>query len=334
MTAEQRAVDVGARDVARAALDWLHGNRDRFRLPDDVLAPDTSVDRTLKPLGELAQMCTSMRQHTGPDDPHHLRAAELVEFAWRETGEGALFLDLFRSEPAATYPLEIYAAFAGGGLRHAPAEDVARTVARTRSWALTEQQPNRRLGVLNSERRIGLPPHDSPREALRRTWLGGLPEPWTFECASGYTLTHVVFHLTDWGNAPHAVPPDIEDYLATWLPSWLDTCVEDEQWDLTSELLAVSASLPDPRRAAADDAVRAAWAALAAAQDGSGALPEVGPGSRCSQGRDVERNFLNCYHSTLMAAFAAVLTLAHDHGGHDRGEAAADAVRVGNGGHT
>ena len=154
--------------------------------------------------------------------------------------------ELQRLEPFATYPLEVYAAFASAGLRHAGYESATATVARTRGWQLTEQEPNRRLSVLNSERRSGLPEHEDMPQALRRTWLAGLPEPWTFELAAGYTLTHVVFHLTDWGLTPQAVPPPVAAYLRHWLAPWLDTCLEDEQWDLSCELLAVASSLPGP----------------------------------------------------------------------------------------
>ncbi len=168
---------------------------------------------------------------------------------------------------------------------------------------MTEQEPNRRLSVLNSERRTGIPEHKDMPEALRRTWLAGLPEPWTFELAAGYTLTHVVFHLTDWGLTPQAVPPPVADYLRQWLPPWLDTCLEDEQWDLSCELLAVASSLPGPpQRALLQDA----WARLAVAQDDSGAVPEVGARGG---GRTTAHDFIGRYHSTLMTVFAAVLTI-------------------------
>lgn len=316
--------------VAGAALDWVRDNRAGFVLPDDVLEPHTDVNRTMKPLGELAQLCTTVSRRTHPGDPHHTIAASLVRFAWQQVREGELLLDLARNEPFATYPFEIYAAFAGDGLRHEGFERLASVVATTRGWALTEQHANRELGLLNSERRIGVPPHTEAEQVLRRTWLGGLPEPWTFERASGYALTHVVFHVTDWGNAPHRMPDDIAGYLSTWLPAWIDGCFENGRWDLGGELLAVAACLPDPPPAAL---VETGWPVLAAVQDGTGAVPETGPplvrdeaggpGVRpgaprvrdggapgAGQGSEAPREFLNCYHSTLVTAFAAALTLA------------------------
>ncbi|MDT0386430.1 DUF6895 family protein [Streptomyces dubilierae] len=287
------------RDVARAALAWASGRRADFALGEDALAADGQVDRSWKPLGELAQVCATVTRHTPPGDPLHTRAADLLAFAWQQTGEGELFLRLQRLEPFATYPLEVYAALAAASFRHPAYEAATATVARTRGWRLTEQEPTRRLGVLQAEERAGMH-RDEPREpALRRTWLGGLPEPWTFERSAGYALTHVVFHLTDWGRAGGGVPDDLTDYLAHWLPPWIDTCLDARMWDLACELLAVAASVPGlPGETVPDDA----WARLAAAQDASGALPEEGDAG------DPAVYFAHHYHSTLMAAFAAALT--------------------------
>ncbi|MEV7676377.1 hypothetical protein [Streptomyces sp. NPDC088752] len=294
-------------EVARTALDWVYDHLPCFALPEDVLAPDVLVDRTWKPLGELAQLGDGIRRHT-TSGPARRRAAELLEFAWEQTRRGSLLLEQLRAEPMSTYPLEIYAAFRSAGFRHPAFEELARALARTRSWAHTEQDPTRRLGILNAEHRTGLPLHAPPLTALHRTWLGSLPEPWMFERSAGYALTHVVFHLTDWGNAPHRMPPRLARYLHHWLPAWLDSCLEEELWDLAGELLAVAACLPVPVPART---VEPAWARLAAAQDAAGGLCEVGPSRRDGA---AEPGFVHCYHSTLVAAYAATLTAARLYG--------------------
>ncbi|MFE5187948.1 DUF6895 family protein [Streptomyces sp. NPDC056628] len=297
------ATDVARiREVGAAALAWLSAHRDEFALGDGALAADGQVDATWKPLGELAQTCASVCARVPAGDPLHEAAGGLLRFAWRQTGQGELFLHLQRLEPFATYPLEIYSVFASAGLRHPGYETAAATTARTRGWRLTEQDPTRRLGVLKAERRAGIHRPEDASRVLRRTWLGGLPEPWTFGRSAGYALTHVVFHLTDWGRAPGAVPADLSAYLAHWLPAWLDTCLDAGMWDLSCELLVVAGSLPDPPD---PGVLRDAWPRIADAQCASGALPQQEYGG----GR--EPDFLHCYHSTLMAAFAAAQCLAH-----------------------
>ncbi|MFF7731513.1 DUF6895 family protein [Streptomyces sp. NPDC007984] len=284
-------------------MEWVFAHRGEFALGEEALAPDDEVNLSWKPLGELAVTCAAVSRHTAPCDPLHARAAELLSFAWQQTGQGELFLRMQCLEPFATYPLEVYAALASAAdVRHAGYEDAAAVLTRTRGWQLTEQEPTRRLAVLNAEERAGVRRPDGRAQALARTWLGGLPEPWTFERHAGYAVTHVVFHLTDWGRAgPRSVPPDLAAYLDDWLPPWLDTCLDARMWDLASELLAVAATLP---KRPEPDVLQDAWERIAAAQRPSGAIPTVGQSGQHTEAED----FLGHYHTTLMALFAAALT--------------------------
>ncbi|MEV8445044.1 DUF6895 family protein [Streptomyces parvus] len=290
--------------VLASALAWTDAHRTRFALPDDVLEPHTQVNATLKPLGELAQLGSTIRRTTAPGAPEHELAGDLVAYAWEQLHEGALLLELLRAEPFAAYPYEIYAAFAGYGLRHEGFETLARPLTATRAWAHTEQHANRQLGLVNSERRVGVVTHTDAGGVLSRTWLGGLSEPWMFEGPSGYALTHTVFHLTDWGRMPDRVPGKIDGYLRTWLPAWTDGCLESGQWDLTGELLAVAASLPGPAPAELLDAV---WPVLADVQHPTGCVPETGV--PVQDPAPDPYPFIDCYHSTLVTAFAAALSL-------------------------
>lgn len=301
-TAQGRA-RAQTREVTETALAWVDAERESFVLGDGALDDPGVVNTTWKPLGELAQVCATALHHTPAADPLHARAADLLAFAWRQTEQGELLLRQQRREPFATYPLEVYAAFASAGLCHDAFAELAAHLTRARGRRLVEQVPVRRLGVLFAEQYCGRHPDGEVPEVLRRTWLGGVPEPWTFERASGYALTHVVFHLTDWGRGGPGVPPDLAGYLALWLPAWLDTCLDAGMWDLACELLAVAASVPClPAPAALYDA----WAALAAHRHPTGAIPEE-TGMAAPDGDAPD--FLRHYHSTLMAAFAGVLTL-------------------------
>ena len=128
---------MSVRDVEAAALDWVWTHRDRFALGDDALAADGQVNRTWKPLGELTQVCASVSRCTPPGDPLHTRVSELLDFAWQQTHRGELFPLMQSLEPFATYPLEVYAAFASAGLRHPGYEASAAVLTRTRGWRAT-----------------------------------------------------------------------------------------------------------------------------------------------------------------------------------------------------
>jgi hypothetical protein len=299
--------------VLAGALSWLDAHRARFRLPADVTEAGADHNLTLKPLGELAQLSLSIARVSPAGGPAHTTARDLLDFAWRETHDGELYLELARAEPHATHLVEMYAPFAQAGLRHEGFEDFASFMAGTRSWSATEAEPTRLLAVLRAEERLGLrraSADGGAASAVRRTWLGGLPEPWAFERRSGYALTHHVFHVTDWGTDRAGLPSDLAGYLTHWLPAWLDSCLEEERWDLAGELLAVQACLPPAAYSATTGAhgvdARAdeSWARYAAVQSPAGAYAERG----AVPGGDDDAAFRACYHATLVAAFAAALT--------------------------
>ncbi|MFD7105214.1 DUF6895 family protein [Streptomyces celluloflavus] len=277
-------------------LGWLDGARASFRLPPDVTT-DADPNTTLKPLGELAEL-TELTRTAHPRREIRERADALFAFAWQETGEGELFAELIRGEPRATYPVELYGIFAQAGLRHAAVEELLVTTTGLRGWRVAREDHTRTLGVLNAERRIGLPRHAAADAEFAHTGLGLLPEPWTLDRKAAYGVTHDVFHLTDWGRARRRLPAAHAGYLRLWLPAWLECWLEEQLWDLVGELLAVTACLPD----APYDA--AAWQRLAAAQTADGAVPETGTAARSA---DPAETFLACYHSTLVTVFAGTL---------------------------
>ncbi|CAM5639609.1 hypothetical protein SPURM210S_08228 [Streptomyces purpurascens] len=237
----------GPRQVAEDALAWVSAHRERFALGEDALAADGQVNRSWKPLGELAQVCATVSRHTAPPDPLHACAADLMTFAWQQTGRGELFVRLQRLEPFATYPLEVYAAMAAAGLRHPGYEAATATVARTRGWRLTEQEPTRRLGVLNAETRSGIRPSDAMPQALQAEHLAG-------RAARALDLRAVLRLLPHpRGLPPHRLgarrargrttgPGRLPGRLAAALARHL--LLDAGMWDLGCELLAVAASLP------------------------------------------------------------------------------------------
>ncbi|WP_329176509.1 DUF6895 family protein [Streptomyces sp. NBC_01477] len=284
--------------VGDRALAWLDTNREHFRLTDEDLASGRGIVERIKPVGELAINMRVLSREGVAGSRQHDISVRLLDYAWRDLLDGGnLLAGLQQQEPLSPVPLEIYASLHELGYRHPGLEsgiDLARTTA---SWRALEMMPNRRLGLLNAERKIGLVPSGDSDQALAATWLGRRPEPWTVQLHIAYDITHTVFHLSDWGATPDRIPREIADYLSLYLPAWMADWAELEHWDLLGELLVVDACLPRPTLDAA------MWGLYAAAQAPDGAMPVQGA---MPQG-DRDEVFDVVHHPTLVAAFASAM---------------------------
>lgn len=283
--------------VGVGALEWLWAHRHGFRLETDV-DPEVGFLERFKPVGELALVCKVLFREGVAGSRQAELARRLLDHVWRETLDGgAMLVRGQRTEPASPIPFEVYLPFRELGYSQPEIERHVELNNRLDSWSALETTPTRRLGLSAFQRRFGLTPRPPESEALRSTWLARTPEPWTVEGHIAYDATHCVFHLTDWGENPDGLPPDIAAYLTTWLPVWIDDWLDLRRWDLLGELLVVDACLPRPTF---DET---AWRAFAAAQQPDGAMPAV----RDMPEGDEETVFDVVYHSTLVAAFASVL---------------------------
>lgn len=284
--------------VGDRALTWLDNQRERFRLAPGDFADNATVTERLKPIGELGLNMQVLFREGVAGSRQKARAGQLLDFAWRELLDGGNVLArLQHDEPLSPVPLEIYATFHELGRRHPGLEETLAISRRTTTWTTLEMVPNRRLGVLNAERKLGLSPSSDFDQAMARTWLGQLPEPWTVQLHIAYDITHTVFHLTNWGEAPERIPPAVAEYLTRYLPAWLEDWADLEHWDLLGELLVVDACLPRP----ALDAEL--WERYAAAQSPTGAMPIH---HQMPQG-DPAQVFDQVHHPTLVAAFASAM---------------------------
>jgi hypothetical protein len=121
--------------------------------------------------------------------------------------------------------------------------------------------------------------------------LPALPYATTFDF---YALTHLVFGLSGFGEAPDLPrsAPDIDGYSSAALA----ICLAAEDWDLVGELLASRICL-DLANAGID---RAAALALADAQDPKGFIPGRALKSDGSGELSDREFFLDVYHPTLV----------------------------------
>ncbi|MEE1941363.1 hypothetical protein V1L54_18445 [Streptomyces sp. TRM 70361] len=303
-----------ARQVAGRALGWLRRHCELGTLPPGTTAELAHPDSIYKPLGETA-LAGSLVLRAERADPQDRRTArELLDFAWWELRGGDMLYERQLRYLMMTDPLELYTHFVRAGYRHRRLDALLEHLYGVVTPYAVEQVPNRRLAIANAARLMGLD-RAAGREIDWRlltdaTWLGNTPEPWAVDWMTAYSMTHTVFHLTDWGARPGDLPPRLEEYLQLWLPVWLEVWREVEEWDLFAELLIVGACLREPYLDPA------AWAGLAAVQHEDGLVPRDG---KAVDGDDAQR-FRDHHHPTVVAAVAGTLALARSLPG--EGEAA------------
>ncbi|MEW1722422.1 hypothetical protein [Streptomyces sp. NPDC093109] len=299
------SVTQNAHRVSSLALAWLHTHREHGALPPDTTAELAEPDTVYKPLGETGLAASLVMREAVAGTGELRLARELLDFSWKQLGGGSMLHERLLRYPMMSDPLETYAHFARCGYRNEELDALLAHTTSLRSTRAAEVLPNRRLAVANAARISGFDlgeGFDATDWAglTRATWLGALPEPWLIDWLTAYSMTHTVFHITDWGRLPGALPTDICRYLTRWLPVWIDIWTEIGEWDLVAELLIVDHCLPEPLSAPAD------WERLAAIQHEDGLMPRDG---EPVTGDDHER-FVTHHHTTVVAAVAGTLAVS------------------------
>ncbi|WP_242587232.1 hypothetical protein [Streptomyces sp. MST-110588] len=282
-------------------MNWLEAHREHFRLRLNRDTPARQVKERLKPVGELALVGRILTREGVTGSRQAAQIRRLLDFAWQDVLEGGEVLAwMQRDEPLSPVPLELYVPFRELGYSHPGVAEHARLVSRTTSWRALEAPPSRRLGIARFAARAGLPAGIDEPAAVRRTWLGHTPEPWTVDHHIAYAVTHTVFHLTDWGERLGNLPEDIARYLTLWLPVWTEEWALHRHWDLLGELLVVDACLPRP---ALDTGI---WQRYADAQSPEGAMPV----QHTMPTGDAGEIFDLVHHPTLVAVFASTMAVS------------------------
>jgi hypothetical protein len=133
------------------------------------------------------------------------------------------------------------------------------------------------------------------------------PEPWVISGEVAYAVTHEVFYLTDFGFRP-VEDEEIAEYLRIWVPYWVRSFAAERDDDLTAEFAMVSTCLCTGN----DDGPSTHLLSVLEhqLQDGAVAGPK-GAGSFLFADDDTpaRRQFLGCYHTTLVTLMAAAMVL-------------------------
>ncbi|WP_431042761.1 DUF6895 family protein [Streptomyces sp. P1-3] len=297
MTASVTAI---AHQVAVKALGWLHRHCEFGALPPDTTADLGDPNSVYKPLGETALAGSLVLRESAAGSAEIQAARELLDFSWVQLREGDMLYERQLRHQLMTDPLETYAHFARSGYRHEGMERLLRHNAGLRSVRAIEHMPNRKLAVANAARVARIDYDVDWVRLTQATWLGATPEPWAIDWMTAYSVTHTVFHLTDWGARPEGLPRQISRYLSTWVPVWIDIWREVAQWDLVAELMIVGCCLREP---VCDPET---WALLAEVQHEDGLLPRDGD----PVSEDPEQRFNDHQHTAVVAAVAGTIAVS------------------------
>jgi hypothetical protein len=304
-------------------LSWIETHREQFALPRDPPDPDDLFP--LKVLAELARIAEVLaRSPRLPADVRE-RVTALLRFAWEQFGEGRRFAAFLAARPYAVLG-SMYSIFERIGYVHAdtrallaqlstPGRVSARQFPPRSGPELSAPAPFGKdgaavlgIGLAQAWRQIGLPSPWSEDRLFPLTWLSRQPEVATLSEGEAYSLTHVVFFMTDFGHRPDGLSGPCRQYLRERCPLWMESFHGKGNLDIYSELAAALASAGEPVPTEVETRLRRA-------QADDGMLP--GPGfrsrRRLAEIQDPERRFfLEHYHTTLagiLASFAVTVGL-------------------------
>jgi hypothetical protein len=295
-------------------LRWLEREREGFALPR---GQEPELFR-LKALGELAAIAEVIWRRRELAADVRARVHALLEFAWREMEQGEVLSRYLHARP---YPVlgTTYSVFERMGWRHEGVRQrlaelgqpgalaaVRAAAPKTTAEPVAAQYGTDGvavlcLGLALSWEALRLP---SPWQRTRLypgTWLARRPPVEELSVPEGYSLTHTVFFMTDWGAEPEGLPETDRAYLEARGPRWMEAFRGRGHFDLYAE---VAAALCCARVGVPAEAE----VVLGRAQQDDGAVP--GPAERVAERtRGIEdperRRFVSAYHTTLAATLAS-----------------------------
>lgn len=301
-------VEIGCRACA-----WIEENLGAFKVTDRD--DDLALVRQIKPLAELALTCDLLLRSPNSDLLYpnaRSFAHRILKFCWNELDGGEHLRRLILTYPDLYSLVTVYPPFFKAGLRDSRLEMGIEAVTHDRTVLAIEFPAWRLIDFSTALRALGfLSPWDE-KKLLKLTWLGALPAPWSLSDSAAYSVTHVVFYLTDFGFKPNGLPVRHLRYLRRWAPVWSRYYARAANLDLLSEMLMVAFYI------GAQEHVSGEVDHLSSQQLPSGLVPGPLPEEYLKAfGEQAEyRSFLANYHTTLVATMAslagAARSFAHD----------------------
>ncbi len=282
-------------------MAWLNENLQHFAVRTVTSQRFDKHDvAQLKPLSELA-LTVWMLKRCGLGLPLLDATAGWI---WQQCEHGRKLVALLLARHDFLPCCALYAPLRQLDFRNPALDRVLGLLSRADIAAALPLQPWSRLAMRYNLWQLGLTEWPSHEAGL---YIAARPEPWVVSGEVAYAITHEVFYLTDFG-ARALEDARVTDYLRAWLPYWTRAFVDANDNDLAAELAMVAACL----QASHDHASTQGLHSALASQREDGAVPGPdGAGSFLFAAGDTaaRRDFLGCYHTTLVTLMAAAMTL-------------------------
>jgi hypothetical protein len=291
---------------AAACASWLSDHLDLFTISTDD-TPESDVIALMKPISELALVAAVLHQVARRSRlPRALRdfARAAGTHSWEQLGRGELMSSYLARFPELVILATTYRSFRVLGFRHAGFERLLENTLGLRGTRALEFPPWRALDLATAVASLNLTPPWAIASIYRRTWLAALPEPWALTPSSAYSVTHTVFYMTDFGDAPNRLPAGHRAYLRRWTPAWQLFYANVQDMDLLAEMTMVMRCLREPQDSVD---VPATFAAHTVGGGGIRGPMELEPEVGASRTSARALTFTRDYHTTLVGLLALAM---------------------------
>ncbi len=285
-------------DLISGTFGWIKSNLALFNPFVGDIRADALRNKAFAELAFLCNYCQKARP--GATDP----VPDILSFVW-SIWQRAEYQDLVVRNPESLqlYVLT-YNSLLHSGFDVADFAPIIQSVVDAGYATSVEAVPFRLMDlrhVLDYGRFVHSLP--SMEELFARTMLAHRPSIHYFTNADAYCVTHTLFYLTDFGFTP-LDHPDVS-YFREVVDQLLGLYVRLRDWDLTAELLICQKCVGWGKGLVGE----AAWDGLLAAQLPDGSIPAPGfePDGAAARRDHITYAFEHNYHTTLVAALAAIL---------------------------
>ncbi|GAA5049013.1 hypothetical protein HNP84_004366 [Thermocatellispora tengchongensis] len=287
--------------LSAGATRWISENVDYL----DPSYPDLPVTPKVKASLELA-LLHLFWSRVRPGDDDLARVTETLHKIWRDPE----FPRQVAAKPAyfRQYGL-IYGALAPAGITGGHHLATLAELAPGGHLAPYGKSPYLRLETRYYADIAGLGhAFESYRELYEASFLANLTTVLPMDIEDAYTITHTVFHLTDFGFRDAGLTDEERERALGIADRLTDHFVEADHWDLTGEFVLTQFCLgADPARTRSGiGGIRS----LLAAQTPSGAIPGRFAAQRPGPSATPVELFRKSYHTTLVAALASMIILS------------------------